>query len=119
MEGIWDRAREVGRLLSQTDEYKALKRANERLGDDRQAVTALNRLAQLEETIGRTLQRGEEPDEADRQAYESVAVELQGMPAYQAIVAAQSNFEKVMMRVNEEIGKGIEAGEKSRLILPT
>lgn len=119
MEGIWERAREVGRLLSQTDEYKALKRANERLGDDRQAVTALNRLSELEETIGRALQRGEEPAEEERQEYESLAHELQALPTYQAIVAAQSNFEKLMMRVNEEIGKGIEAGQKSGLILPT
>jgi cell fate (sporulation/competence/biofilm development) regulator YlbF (YheA/YmcA/DUF963 family) len=119
MEGIWERAREVGRLLSQTDEYKALRRANERVGEDRETVTALNRLAELEESIGRALQRGDEPTEEEREEYERQALALQELPAYQGIVAAQSNFEKLMMRVNEEVGKGIEAGEKSRLILPT
>jgi cell fate (sporulation/competence/biofilm development) regulator YlbF (YheA/YmcA/DUF963 family) len=119
MEGIWERAREVGRLLAQTEEYKALRRANERVGEDRAAVTALNRLSELEETIGRALQRGDEPGDEEREEYERVALELQALPAYQGIVAAQSNFEKLMMRVNEEVGKGIEAGEQSRLILPT
>jgi hypothetical protein len=39
------------------------------------------------------------------------------MPGYQALAAAQSNFDRLMMRVNEEIAKGIEAGEQSRIIL--
>jgi len=43
--------------------------------------------------------------------------ELQGMTVYQGMVAAQSNFDRLMKRINEEIGKGIEAGEKSRIIL--
>ena len=48
MDLIRERAREVGRLIAQTDEYKALKRANERLSDDRDAVTTINRLSELE-----------------------------------------------------------------------
>jgi hypothetical protein len=38
---------------------------------------------------------------------------------YQGLVAAQSNFDRVMGRVNEEIARGIEAGEQSRIILPS
>ena len=42
---------------------------------------------------------------------------LQASAAYQGLVAAQSNFDKLLQRVNEEIGKGIEAGSQSRIIL--
>jgi hypothetical protein len=38
---------------------------------------------------------------------------------YQALVAAQSNFDRVMSRINEEIARGIEAGAQSRIILPS
>ena len=117
MEQIWEKAREVGRLVAQSDEYKALKRANERLSDDREAVAGINRLTELQEQIGAGLQRGEEPGEAEREEYERVATTVQGSATYQAFEAARSNFDRLMMRIDEEIAKGIEAGEQSRIIL--
>jgi hypothetical protein len=39
------------------------------------------------------------------------------MPGYQALAGAQQGFDRLMLRVNEEIAKGIEAGEQSRIIL--
>ena len=117
MEQIWEKSREVGRLVAQSDEYKALKRANERLSDDRDAVTAINRLGELQESITRGLQQGQEPAESEREEYERVATTVQGSAAYQAFEAARANFDRLMMRIDEEIAKGIEAGEQSRIIL--
>src|SRR4051794_38773210 len=117
MDQIWEKAREVGRLVAQSDEYKALKRANERLSDDREAVAGINRLNELQEMIGAGLQRGEEPAEAEREEYERVAVAVQSSAAYQGFEAARANFDRLMMRIDEEVAKGIEAGEQSRIIL--
>ena len=39
VDSIQEKAREIGRQLAHTDEYKALKRANELIADDREAVT--------------------------------------------------------------------------------
>ena len=119
MEAIQERARELGRLLSQTDEYKALKRANERLSDDRETVTLLNRLGSLEGELTELLRSGREPSQEQQEEYESLVERLQQLTVYQSMVAAQSNFERLMTRVNEEIGRGIEAGEQSRIILPS
>jgi hypothetical protein len=33
------------------------------------------------------------------------------------MVAGQSNFDRILQRVNEDISKGIEAGAASRIIL--
>jgi cell fate (sporulation/competence/biofilm development) regulator YlbF (YheA/YmcA/DUF963 family) len=117
MEQLWEKAREVGRLVAQSDEYKALKRANERLADDREAVSSINRLGELQEHIAAALQRGEEPTEAEREEYERLASVVQVSAAYQAFESARANFDRLMMRIDEEIGKGIEAGEQSRIIL--
>ena len=117
MEQIWEKAREIGRMVAQSDEYKALKRANERLSDDRDAVAGINRLNELQEQIGATIQRGEDPGEAERTEYERVATAVQASPAYQGFEAARSNFDRLMMRIDEEVAKGIEAGEQSRIIL--
>lgn len=117
MDQIWERAREVGRQIAQSAEYQAFKRASGSLSDDREAVTRLNRLQELEESFTQLMQRGQEPPLEEQQEYERLVGEVQGMPAYQSLASAQGNFDRLMLRVNEEIAKGIEAGEQSRIIL--
>ena len=117
MEQIWEKAREIGRLVAQSEEYKALKRANERLADDRDTVAGINRLAALQESIGRALQQGDEPGDAEREEFERLAGSVQASPNYQSFEAARANFDRLMMRIDEEIAKGLEAGEQSRIIL--
>lgn len=117
MDAIQEKAREVGRLLSQTDEYKALKRANAQLSDDRDSVALLNRLEELQDEFAVALRTGIEPSQEKQDEYEGLLDQLQGRGVYQGVVAAQSNFDRLMMRINEEIARGIEAGEQSRIIL--
>lgn len=118
MDGIQERALEIGRLLSQTDEYKAVKRANELLGEDRETITLMNRLAELEEQITTSLRAGREPEATLQEEFAQLAEQVQQRTVYQTVIAAQSNFDRLMGRINEEIGRGIEAGEQSRIILP-
>jgi cell fate (sporulation/competence/biofilm development) regulator YlbF (YheA/YmcA/DUF963 family) len=118
-DGIREKAIELGRLLGQTDEFKALARARQRLGEEREAVTAMNRLDALEREIATALHSGQEPGDTVKEEYERVFGELQAAPVYQGIVAAQSNFDKLLQRMNEEISKGMEAGSQSRIILPS
>ena len=113
-----ERAREIGRQLSQTDEYQAVTRANERLGEDREVVSMMNRLADLEDQITSYLRSGREPEAEVQREYEQVATEIQQKAVYQAVVSGQANFDRLMMRIQEEIARGIEAGEQSRIILP-
>lgn len=117
-ERIQEKATELGRQLGQTDEYKALKRARERINEDREMVATLNKLAQLESDVSRALQRGEAPAEDVQQEYETSVSELQSSALYQGLIAAQSNFDKILARVNEEISKGMESGAQSRIIMP-
>jgi cell fate (sporulation/competence/biofilm development) regulator YlbF (YheA/YmcA/DUF963 family) len=116
---LQEKAQELGRLLGQSDEYKAVSRAQQRLSEDRDAVAAMNRLAELEHEVATSLQSGREPSDAVKDEYEQVFSRLQASPAYQQYVAAQSNFDKKLVKVNEEISRGIESGSRSRIILPT
>lgn len=118
-EAMLEKAKEVGRLLGQTPEYKALQRARQNLNEDREAVEQVNRLAQLEQELGSMLQRGEEPPSDKQTEYEEVFSQLQSGSRYQALVAAQSNFDKLLQQVNEQIGAGMEAGAKSSIIMPS
>jgi cell fate (sporulation/competence/biofilm development) regulator YlbF (YheA/YmcA/DUF963 family) len=118
-EGLIEKARELGRLIGQADEYKALERARDRFSNDREAVERVNELARIEAEIAKSLQADEEPAEATREAYERLFGELQANTSYQGMVAAQSNFDRVLAKVNEEISRGVETGASSRIILPS
>ena len=77
-----DKAMELGRMLGQTPEYKALGKARERLTENRVLLERLNSLAKLESEIARALQRGEEPAETVQDRYEKLFTELQTTPEY-------------------------------------
>jgi cell fate (sporulation/competence/biofilm development) regulator YlbF (YheA/YmcA/DUF963 family) len=112
-----EKARDLGRLIGQTDEYKALERARERFSNDREAVEHVNTLSRLEQEITQLMQRNEEPSEQQQQDYETAFSALQGNAAYQGMIAAQSNFDRILQKVNEEISNGVQMGATSRIIL--
>lgn len=117
MADIYDMAKDLGSALARTDEYQALKRASDAAENDRDLVELRNRLQSLEAQLESQLRAGKEPDEELKSSYTEAAEELQGMPAFQRVVAAQTNFEKVMYKVNETVAKGIEEGAQSRIII--
>jgi cell fate (sporulation/competence/biofilm development) regulator YlbF (YheA/YmcA/DUF963 family) len=117
MAGIYDMAKELGNALARTDEYQALRRAAEAIDADRDLVELRNRLQAIEGRMEASLRAGEEPDQDSQQEYRDAAEELQTKPAFQRFVAAQSNFDKVMYKVNETMARGLQDGAKSRIIL--
>lgn len=119
MAELMDMARDLGRMLARTDEYQALKRAISLADEDREIGELTRRLETLEERLQTALARGEQPEDQLRDEYESTVVRLQGSSTYQRLVAAQTNFDKVVQRVNGTIAKGLEEGAESRIILPT
>lgn len=116
---IETKAVELGRLLGQTDEYKALKRAGERLKEDPDTQRQLAEVERLAMDLDRAARSGGEPKPEDVERYERMAATVQGSPVYQSVVAAQANFEKLMGRVNEKIYEGIQKGAVSPIITLT
>jgi cell fate (sporulation/competence/biofilm development) regulator YlbF (YheA/YmcA/DUF963 family) len=119
MDALMEKARELGRMLSQTYEYQALRRANRRVAEERDLNEKLDRLAEVQRGLLAAMERGETPGPELRAEYDRLLEEVQAEPAYQALVAAQENFDRLMRRVNDAIARGVEAGEQSRIILPT
>jgi cell fate (sporulation/competence/biofilm development) regulator YlbF (YheA/YmcA/DUF963 family) len=111
-----ERARELGRLIGQSAEYQALKRANEALNGDREAVALLRQMDQLREQAQRMIERGENPTAEMEQQLDELLGKVQVNPNYQRAVAAQENFDKTMLRVNDWITEGIRKGATSSII---
>ena len=113
---IAERAADLGRLVGQSEEYQALKRANDRLMEEKDLRTALERLRTLQLNVAGQLDRGIEPTPEQQTEVDGLVAKVQGHPNYQAVVAAQSQFDKLMMKVNEWILDGIKQGSQSRII---
>ena len=111
-----DRAKELGRLIGQSAEYTAVKRANEALNADRDAVGLLRRMEEIRRDAQRMIEQGEEPTVEMEQQLDALLMQVQGNPVYQRAVAAQENFDKLMLRVNDWIMEGIRKGSASPII---
>lgn len=111
-----DKAKELGRLIGQSTEYQAVKRANDSLNNDRDAVALLRQLEQLRADAQRMIERGEQPTSDMERQLDDLLGKVQVNPVYQGVVAAQENFDKVMLRVNEWILEGIRKGAASPII---
>ena len=113
---IEDKAKELGRLIGQSAEYKAVKRANEALGEDKAAVALLKQMEQLRLNAQQMIQRGERPTEEMEKELDGLLGTVQGQSVYQRLVSAQENFDKTMAKVNDWIVDGIEKGAQSSII---
>jgi cell fate (sporulation/competence/biofilm development) regulator YlbF (YheA/YmcA/DUF963 family) len=113
---IPEKAQELGRLIGQSEEYGALKRAQSRVSDASELRERLERLRQLATALEQKAEQGGNPPEAEVAAYEQLLTSIQGDPLYQSVIAAQSNFDKLMLRVNDQILEGISKGAASPII---
>ena len=113
---IEDRAADLGRLVGQSEEYQGLKRANDRLMAEQELRTSLERLRALQIAVAEGLDKGIEPSPEQQTEIDALVGKVQSHASYQGVVAAQSNFDKLMMKVNEWILDGIKKGSESRII---
>jgi cell fate (sporulation/competence/biofilm development) regulator YlbF (YheA/YmcA/DUF963 family) len=113
---IWEKAEELGRLIGQTPEYKALRRAESSLRDDQDAQAKVELIQKLARQMDELVAGGQMPDQATAEQYETAVRELEVSPTGQAYAVARANFEKVMIRVNQLIAQGMDKGASSSII---
>ncbi|NNG14867.1 MAG: YlbF family regulator [Gemmatimonadales bacterium] len=113
---IWEKAQELGRMIGQTPEYQALRRAEAGLREDKETVAKLDAIKTLAAKVDQAVSGGEMPDPEMTKSYEQAVRELELSGSGQAYVVARTNFEKVMFKVNELIGKGMDEGATSKII---
>ena len=111
-----DKARELGRLIGQSSEYQAVKRASAALNGDRDALALIRRMEEIRMEAERMIARGESPTAEMEQQLDGLLMQVQGNAAYQQMAVAQENFDKLMARVNEVILDGIHKGATSSII---
>lgn len=114
---IEEKAKELGRLIGQSSEYQALKRANEALAEDKDAVALLKQMETLRLDAQKMIARGERPTVEMEQQLDDLLTKVQGQSVYQRLIVAQENFDKTMAKVNDWILDGIDKGAASPIIM--
>jgi len=113
---IDEKAQELGRLLGQSDEYKTLLRASDRMKEDATCKQLLADVERIAQEIERASQEGREPGKEQVERYDRALQSVQANSVYQQVVAAQANFEKMMAKVNARIYDGMKQGSASPII---
>ena len=103
-------------MIGQSAEYQAVKRANDALNEDREAVTVLREMETLRREAQAMIERGQQPTPDMEQKLDDLLAKVQSNTAYQRVVVSQENFDKLMMRMNDWIGEGIQKGATSSII---
>ena len=111
-----ERAAELGRLIGQTAEYQAVKRASDALNGDKEAVAQLETMERLRQDAQHAIGRGEKPTAEMEQQLDSLLGQIQTNATYQRVIVANENFDKVMVQVNQWILEGIKKGAASSII---
>src|SRR4051794_8117302 len=113
---IWDKAQDLGRLIGQSPEYQALKRAETSLREDKETVAKLDQIQTLARKVDQAVSSGQMPDQATAEGDETVSPDLEMGPKGQAYVVARSKFEKLMEKVNQQISEGMDKGASRNII---
>lgn len=113
---IEDKAKDLGRLIGQSSEYQALKRASDALNEDKETVALLQAMEKLRGDAQRSMAQGQRPTPEMEQQLDTLLGQIQGRASYQRLLSSQENFDKVMQKVNDWIMEGIERGAASPII---
>lgn len=111
-----EKAKELGRMIGQSNEYQALKRAGDAVKGDTEAAGVMERLSQLQSMAREMIDRGEDPPQEMEQELDQLMQKIEMNAVYQRVIVAQTNFDKLMVRVNEFISEGIRTGAVSKII---
>jgi cell fate (sporulation/competence/biofilm development) regulator YlbF (YheA/YmcA/DUF963 family) len=115
---IEEKAVELGRMIGQTEEFKAVNRARDAIEDVSEIKAQTQRLEMLAQQIEQHVRAQKDAPEETKQEYEQLLSSIQAHPKYQQLIAAQSNFDKIMHMVNEKILEGMRLGAESSIIIP-
>jgi cell fate (sporulation/competence/biofilm development) regulator YlbF (YheA/YmcA/DUF963 family) len=111
-----ERAVELGRLIGQSAEYQAVKRANDSLNGDKEAVALLEKMEKLRQDAQRMIEKGGHPTPEMEAELDRLLGDVQTNATYQRVVVTNENFDKVMVQVNQWILDGIRKGATSSII---
>lgn len=109
-------ARQLGKLISQTPEYKYYSQANRDVNEDQELSEMMKKVKEYEDRVAEMVRKGEQLTDELKKEYSEFMEQVQSKTLIQSLIASQDNYMKLMQRVNQLISEGIREGSESRII---
>ena len=104
---VMDKARELGKEIRTTEEYKELERTTGNIKDDADANKMIQDIQELQQQIQFAQQSGVQPSQEQIDEFNSLKGKMDTSLTIQAYAKAQNDFSEFMQTVNNAIGEGI------------
>ncbi|MFC1537354.1 YlbF family regulator [Gemmatimonadota bacterium] len=109
-------ARQLGKVISQTPEYKYYNQATKDINEDEELSGMMKKMQEYESKVSEMVRNGETLTDELKKEYSEFMEQVQSKTKIQALIASQENYMKLMQKVNQLISEGIREGSESRII---
>lgn len=109
---VMEKARELGQIIKETEEYKELEEAGKIMQGDPEALQLIKKVQEVQRDISQSQQSGVMPTAEQLTEFEKVREEMHSNEKVQIFVKAQEKFNKVMEEINNAISDGITDEEE-------
>ncbi len=112
--GVLDKAKELGKEIRTTDEYKELVRTSGNVQENSEANDIINEIQKLQQQIQFAQQSGVQPNQEQIEEFNNLKGKMDSNITIQAYVKAQENFNQIMQDVNQAISQEIGPDEQKQ-----
>lgn len=107
MVNIFDNVNAAARDLVETPQYKNLAEALKAVREDEKTNEVFTRFQSAQIAINDDMQAGEEPDEAQIAAWQTVAQEIEEYDAIEKLMESEQAMNQLLMEINNTLTKPI------------
>lgn len=104
---VIEKAKELGKEISKTEEYLELERVSENMQGDTEANQMIKEIQELQQQIQFAQQSGVQPSQDQIQEFNDLKSKMDSSLTIQAYAKAQNDFSQFMQEVNSAISEGI------------
>lgn len=108
---LFEKAKELGGKIKETQEYQELERASQSLKDDPEAQQIIQEVQESQNNMEFSQKAGVEPSEEQTNQFNSLKEKMMSNLTVRSYMKAQEDFNNFMKQVNESISSGITGEE--------
>ncbi|MFO8060401.1 MAG: YlbF family regulator [Bacillota bacterium] len=107
-EALFEKARELGAAMRDTEEFQKLAAAEENMNRDLEAQALLRDIQEAEQTLHKLQQSGLQPTQEQMQEFQGKREQMSQNAAVSRFMQAQAEFTAVVQEVNGAISEGMK-----------
>jgi cell fate (sporulation/competence/biofilm development) regulator YlbF (YheA/YmcA/DUF963 family) len=104
---LFERAKDLGKEIRSTEEFKELEKANLVVKEDELAVKIIEDINEIQQKLSFSERAGVEPDSELLSRFDKLRDRMENNNSIKLLIEAQENFGNVMQQINNAITEGL------------